>query len=274
MAVTTKPNTRSDLARHAVLVHEARKTIKRLRALARLLRYALGDEEFARVNASLRDSGRRLAGARDAEVVMAALDRLLRRHPRALASESVGSLRRELVAERALAAWQADEEEVLGGLQATQREMSRWRIAEYDFDAMAPGLHRVYWDGRRRWRRITGRRRASSKAMHEWRKRVKDLGYVAEMLEHDHTGYIRRLAARGKRLGELLGEEHDLALLAGSVREHEHLFDEDPAAREALLKLIARRRKQLRARSAKLGERLYQRKPGAFIRRVRDDRDR
>ncbi|MGC2372920.1 MAG: CHAD domain-containing protein, partial [Solirubrobacteraceae bacterium] len=44
----------------AELVHEARKTIKRMRALARLLRYELGEQEFERVDGALRAAGGRL----------------------------------------------------------------------------------------------------------------------------------------------------------------------------------------------------------------------
>ena len=40
----------------AELVHDARKAIKRMRALARLLRHELGESEFRRVNDSDRKS--------------------------------------------------------------------------------------------------------------------------------------------------------------------------------------------------------------------------
>ena len=55
-------------------VHELRKTLKRLRALVRLLRDPLGRKRFARENAALRDCARGLAGARDAEVMVDTLD--------------------------------------------------------------------------------------------------------------------------------------------------------------------------------------------------------
>ncbi len=77
----------------AELVHDARKAIKRMRALARLLRHELGEPEFRRVNDSLRSAAQRLAGARDAEVRLATLDALAKRHPRALAPERVRPLR-------------------------------------------------------------------------------------------------------------------------------------------------------------------------------------
>ena len=62
-------------------VHETRKALKRLRALLVLLRPELGAKRYARENAALRDCGRRLAGARDAEVMLGTLDSLVRRDP-------------------------------------------------------------------------------------------------------------------------------------------------------------------------------------------------
>ena len=62
-------------------VHETRKALKRLRALVRLLEPELGAQAFARENAALRDAGRRLAGARDAEVMVGTLDALIAAPP-------------------------------------------------------------------------------------------------------------------------------------------------------------------------------------------------
>src|ERR1700685_3728678 len=49
-------------------VHDTRKALKRLRALVRLLRAELGERQYKREHAILRDAARRLAGGRHAEV--------------------------------------------------------------------------------------------------------------------------------------------------------------------------------------------------------------
>jgi hypothetical protein len=125
--------------------------------------------------------------------------------------------------------------------------------------------------------------------MHEWRKRVKDLRHVAETLDrrdpdahrrrHGRRGggrrrrreaaRIRRLAKRADVLAEVLGEDHDLVVFAERLRT-------DPALRlgrrqrKRLLRVIARRRRQLRRRALREGERLYRRRPKAFVARVRN----
>jgi hypothetical protein len=99
------------------------------------------------------------------------------------------------------------------------------------------------------------------------------------------TSAIRRTARRADELGELLGEEHDLVLLAarldreaersgaelfgeseGRGSENDQLGDEE---RRILLKLIARRRRRMRSQALSQGERLYRRRPKVFIARIR-----
>ena len=57
-------------------VHEARKDMKKLRALLRLARGELGRQTYDRENACFRDAARELAGQRDADVMLETLDRL------------------------------------------------------------------------------------------------------------------------------------------------------------------------------------------------------
>jgi CHAD domain-containing protein len=120
------------------------------------------------------------------------------------------------------------------------------------------------------------RRREDFESMHAWRKRVKALRYAAETLDRGgewrktKSGRrVRRVARRADRLGEVLGEEHDLALLARAVRKRKELFAGERKRRKRLLKAIGRRRKRLRARALREGERLYGRKPKAFVRGLR-----
>jgi CHAD domain-containing protein len=273
----------ADLDQRAV--HELRKTLKRLRALMRLLRGELGPERFARENKALRDCGRRLAGARDAEVMLATLDGLVRRHPDELArSRGVQRLRAELLAKRARAAAEmarppgrpktdrrhatADE------LRAIRARVAGWELRERSAPRLlGAGLERIYRQGRRelrRARRSSIDERGDIEAMHTWRKRVKNLRYAAETLDRggEASKRMRRVARRADRLGELLGEEHDLALFARLVRKHSALFRGEKRTRKALLKLIARRRKRLRRRALREGKRLYQRGPRRFVRRL------
>jgi len=76
---------------------------------------------------------------------------------------------------------------------------------------------------------------------------------------------IARVARRADRLGEMLGEEHDLMLLAERARTHRPL----KRRRKRLLRAISRRRKRLRKRALREGARLYARGPRRFLRDMR-----
>jgi CHAD domain-containing protein len=252
----------------AELVHEARKAIKRMRALARLLRPELGEQEFKRVNSSLRGAGRRLSAARDADVRLATLERLIERHPEALALDGIARLREQLERERGQQP--TYRQEAVGDVADMRRELARWNLVDLGFPALAPGLQRIYREGRHRYKRVRREHARDAEDDHDWRKCVKSLYYALDMLGDAKPRSARRASKRASRLGDLLGEEHDLWMLAAYVEQHPEALGEHSSTRATLLKLIARRRRRLRKRALKLGARLYKRRPGAFVRRVGD----
>jgi CHAD domain-containing protein len=123
--------------------------------------------------------------------------------------------------------------------------------------------------------------------MHEWRKRVKDLRYVAEALApvyQDAAGrdarakkaaeWLRGIGKRANRLGELLGEEHDLAVLGAWIEERSSssvIRKQEVGKRTAneLSRLIAKRRGKLRRQALREGERLYGQAGGKLKHRIR-----
>jgi len=250
------------------LVHETRKAIKRMRALARLLRHELGEQEFKRVNGSLGDAGRRLAGSRDAQVRLATLRSLTHRHPEAIELEGVRLLGKRLERERAQAGDPTDDDEVLADIAAMRHQLARWNLVDHDFEAVAPGLQRIYREGRRRYAHVEREHGHSAQDLHDWRKRVKSLYYALDMLGGKKTQGMRKATRRANRLGELLGEDHDLWMLGAYVEDHSDALGDDVHARDALLERIEQRRKRLRKLALELGARLYKRKPGEFMRRV------
>ncbi len=295
MAIGSNPieddRTGSHSADPAELVHEARKAIKRMRALARLLRDELGEQEFARVNASLRSAGRRLAGARDADVRLATLARADRALPAGTTSprepdkhalgpsrgpsakgrqgrEGIRRLEEQLQRERLSNSRPSDIDEVLADIAAMRDQLARWSLVDIDFDTLSPGLRRIYREGRHRYTRCTRTDGRDEQDVHDWRKRVKSLYYALDMLGAKKAKGARRAARRADRLGDLLGSEHDLWMLCTYVEEHPEAFGTDTAAKDELLKLIEQRRRRLRKRALAQGARLYKRKPGRFTRRI------
>lgn len=259
-------------------VHETRKAFKRLRALMRLLEGELGPGTTRRELTVLRDAGRRLAGARDAEVMVATIDDVLRRGPRKLrrrrgAIELRAHLERERrLAARRLASDVTAREQVSLELSAMRARVQMWRLPErLAIELAEPGLKRIYRTGRRAHRQARAHP-SDALAMHMWRKHAKELRYALEALDVEGganrpSGRIGRLAHKADALGELLGEDHDLVVLAQQIRAYKPLR-RHRRTRKQLLRAIARRRAQLRKRAMRLGAPLYEHKPARFVRRL------
>ncbi len=268
-------------------IHETRKALKRLCALMRLLEQELGEKRSKRERATLRNAARRLSSARDTEVMVKTLDSLFARHPHKLGQRrGLIELRAHLAGKRLVAVEHAlgdtaTRSQVAEELRAVRRRVTKWKLSEQrSARLMEPGLKRIYREGRAGLRRAdrssSPRRKSDPAVLHSWRKHVKDLRYAAEILDVQNpvhgvrareAGRIDKLARQADTLGELLGEEHDLALLAARVRAHKPLR-QHKRARKLLLRTIARRRASLRKRALRDGLRLYQRKPKRFVRRI------
>jgi CHAD domain-containing protein len=106
-------------------------------------------------------------------------------------------------------------------------------------------------------------RERSVEALHEWRKRVKDLWYHQRLLRDAWETPLKALADESHRLADLLGDDHDLAMLA------DRLAGAGPSPdTEAIRALIVERRAELQDEALRLGRRLYVEKPRSYGRRL------
>lgn len=237
-------------------VHDARKALKRGRTALRLGRDLLGPRRYRRENLTLRDAGRELSGIRDAQVLLETLDGLT-------PPGGFDSFRSELAASAQSNG--RTPEAVAGDLQAARGRVVRWRLADPDgADQLAQGFERIYRRGRKALR--AAHRDPSAENLHELRKRSKDLWYAAQLLRDCHPARTRELADRAHELSDLLGLDHDLAILRDrALGEPDRLSSSE---RELLEDLIERRRKRLRRKALERANRLYRRKPRKLARKL------
>jgi CHAD domain-containing protein len=238
-------------------IHEARKDMKKLRALLRLTRGELGESTFARENASFRDAARELAGARDTDVMLATLGGL--ELPDGLGWE----LRKAIQAGRA-----SDDADARAGtcrgvvaiLEEARKGVDDWPLERDSFAAVADGLERTYRRGRRDLRAV--RTEPSTEALHEWRKRVKELWYHHVLLRSLWPPVMVAVGDQAHELADRLGDDHDLAVLGGWAAEHADPGDE-------FFEAIARRREALQGEALELGARVYAERPAAYVGRLK-----
>lgn len=236
-------------------VHEARKSLKKARAMLRLLRPAIGGATYRRENAALRDIARPFSEIRDARVLLQTLDALVRRSRGSGRPTGLSELQHVLREDRAAvrAKLLRGSGSIVGQLQALReahRRAGRWRVGRKGWAVLGAGLTRVYGQGRRAL--ALARRDPTAARLHEWRKQTKYLWHQLQVLEPLDPAVARR-AGLAHRLADTLGEDHDLWVLRATVAARVSVG----AGRRQLLGLIDQRTERLRAQAFALGRELY-----------------
>lgn len=250
------------------LVHEVRKNCKKLRGLIRLVRPAMGDE-YRAVNVTFRDAARELAPIRDAHALLATFDVLVAASGSEIPAGGVVGVRAGL-AERATAASASvsrDDgriERARALLVAGGEQIPRWPL-DNDVDTIAGGVAKSYKRGRKRWR--DNMLEVSDETLHEWRKRVKYTWYHVRLLRDAAPSMLKPLRRRLHDLSDVLGDDHDLAVLTTQLHDDPVAFGGDAEVRRAL-ELVASWRVDLQRRARSLGSRLYVEPPDAFSQRL------
>jgi CHAD domain-containing protein len=247
-------------------VHEARKDMKKLRALLRLVRGEIGGSVYRAENESFRDAARALSSVRDADVMVATLEALVEHDEARLPVDAIRRLGPALAAHRrSLENGGRDESkaEVVEQLAAARERVDDWPLGHDGFEALAGGLERIYRRGRADWR--AARNEPTVAGLHEWRKRVKDLWYHLSILREAWPPVMTALADEAHTLSDRLGDDHDLAVLRDWAATRPELLGDGLVAFD---EAVERRRRELQADALVIGARVYAEKPGAFVDRI------
>lgn len=262
-------------------VHEARKTTKRLRAMLRLIRDEIGEKAFRYENTAMRSAGRALSPVRSAAVAVDSVGLITSIYGTLLAPDTFEqlidrlSIRRDRMEERMM-----EDPEVLPRIitifEKAHRRYAAWPTGPEmksiygvgirdSYEAVGPGLRATYARGREEM--VSAYRDGSSSAFHRWRKRVKYLRHQLEILTPLWPEVILGTAITLDRMGELLGEDNDLAEIQQVVRKTPDLCP-NPLERSLLSALAEQRRADLETASRILGRRVYAETPEAVDLRV------
>jgi CHAD domain-containing protein len=249
-------------------IHGARKDLKKIRAVLRLVREGLGGKAYRAEDRRFRDAGRLLSERRDASVKLETLAGLREHFGSAFPASLTGAWTAALEADRDRLESDAGAiggrvEEARAAIEAAAMRIPGWDLGGGSWELVEPGLTRSYRRGRAALRQTRAERSAAD--AHELRKRVKDLWYQLRLLEDAWPAQLRASAAEAHRLAELLGDHHDLAVLVDDLRERDGL----EANRERAQALIAERQAEFLGAALDLGGRIYAEKPKCFRRRLR-----
>lgn len=246
-------------------LHSIRLRFKKIRAMLRLFRTSIGGR-FRTLNAEFRDAGHALAAARESDVLKRTADRI-----REAAADSNG-VGLSAVLDSAVCAGRKLQTQKTGkssgdqlrrGLKSARRRLLQVSIS--NDDSIVNGLKSTYRSGREAWRNT--RHASGDEPLHNLRKRCKDLGYQLRLIRGDGQKMLDAQIDLLRDIADRLGDDHDLALLAVSVKETQQFRQKDDRC-SRLLKRIADARKDHQTEARRLAAVIYAEKPKAFAARI------
>ena len=253
------------LDRTADDVHEARKSVKKVEAVADLIERIGGHVSKDDLKA-LRTNRRTLSGLRDADAAIQTFERLLSRFPDRISS------RRSLTLHRRLEDRQAEliptMQSVTGSLaragrtlESLRRPAKRW-APSVTVSELPDGLKRSYRACLETMERATDTGRADD--FHAWRKAVKNLWYQLRLVERLVSGMTKQVA-EFRELETALGDEHNLAVFRMRLTRDRTLNGKQKWV-EDIAALTAALEDELRRAALVLGQRLLESSPREFAR--------
>jgi CYTH domain-containing protein/CHAD domain-containing protein len=246
------------------VIHASRKDLKKLRAVLRLVRPSLDQSTYEDENRRYRNAGRLLSAARDAEIKLETLSSLQSRYGENLSDRAISGFRSELKRDRKESNPDIETAtEVIAAGRATLLDLA---MKEKDWKLIGPGITRSYRRARKEMKMAM--RAPSAENVHAWRKRSKDFWYHLRVIRRVWPTVVDEIAESAHELADLLGDHHDLWVLAEDAGQRSVLFEE-PWQAAHFFALIRMRQDELLDAALGLGTRLFAEKPKAFERRMR-----
>ena len=240
------------------LVHGLRRRCKKLRGLLRLV-----EPRFKRAkleNRAFRDAAAGLSGSRDAAVMIETFEALLdfdrqRDAGARIDHARAATLAADLKAGASGSPEQADAEglieDFVAVFEAARARADKWELSGRGFDQIGDGLEDTYRSMRNGLE--AARAENTAEALHEWRKDTKYHWHHVGLLHATAHDSLKPRKASLDRLGEMLGDHHNLAVLDA------RLAGQDDVA--TVRAVIAERQAMLAADAFDLGGQLAAEKP-------------
>ncbi|MHC2068405.1 CHAD domain-containing protein [Bremerella sp. T1] len=250
-------------------VHQVRKRCKKIRGLVRLVRPEF-EKTYQAENKWYRDIAARLSDVRDAQVLIETYDKLMERYEEEVDRQLFGPIRRKLtmrLKELLEDDVQLDEElrDVKAKLEEGRDRIPYWPLDEMEPEAIMAGIDKTYQRGLKAMKKAY--KKDDSEQFHEWRKRVKYHWYHMRLIRPIWQREVNARRKEADDLADLLGDDHDLAVLRETIQEEAEAFA-GAEATDAFVILTVRRQRELRAEAKTLGMRLFAESDEAFAERL------
>lgn len=251
-------------------IHEARKTMKKIRAFCRLFRGEIGKKRYKKTNIYYRDVARKISEERDVTAMLETVNQLNEEVDQTLCGQTLQDLKNHLTSRKsAISRIQINQqkllENVLEDLKKGETIHAKWKIKNDDFTAFSKGIALTYSKCQEAMKKAY--KKPSTANFHEWRKRSKYLRYEVDFLRDIWKKPMKTLEKELHQLTDYLGDDHDLAVLKTYV---EGMNLENTEAQAALFSVMDEKRKKLQILGKPLGKKILSETPEQFLARLSD----
>lgn len=240
-------------------VHDVRTRLKRSRAAIRLIGGEIG-KSARKTDRKLRNRGRRLARPRDNAVQAHTFrilgTRLSRELPPGLL-ERMRDVGEQLARDIDAKSVEKELRRTARALRRVRRRLGRWRVGR-GRRAIGKGVTRTYKEARRALAKVHAD--PTPERFHDWRKRVKLLSNELKIVGRAVPELATRYALKVEKLGEILGQIHDLDCAAAMTDKHPRWFGSEDDC-EGVRGLVAEHRVVLEREAFALAEAVFAGRP-------------
>ncbi len=252
-----------------VTVHEIRKSIKKVRAILRMIRNGISDDEYKAENKLFRDLNRELSEARNIKIYQTCMIDLKERLPfdafEKEMDKSIVEIGNELTSNRE----QLVENEIFSQIFIRTNEakvrINNIELKTDDFGLMKNGLQKIYKRARKFSFLI--QEDPSVEYLHEYRKKIKYLWNQLLILQPVFERLLKAYAKSLKNLSDLLGDHRDYVLFLDYL-EYNEFFALTPEQISMIREIISEENDRRLIQAQKLSLKIFIDKPGYFADRL------
>lgn len=244
-------------------IHNSRKAIKRLRALLRLARPALGTPAFKAHNKSLGDIAAALSATRDDDVITETMDKLEVQ----FGDDGIKILAplRETMAVHAGAKARITVEAAQDAVQRLVRQTELFAELEFEADlsTLESGLQKSYGKAVKAF--AAASENPHDEAFHDLRKTVQWHWRQMTLISRAWPEYFKVRVDAARDLSQILGDEHDLSILRAFAAARDDLTGEHQGS---IIRLARARQEELRHEALSRAKRLLSEPGKLFAKRM------
>ncbi|MDR8390520.1 CHAD domain-containing protein [Aliifodinibius sp. S!AR15-10] len=235
-----------------------------MRALIRLIRTPLGEEDYKQLNLFFRDMSRFVSELRDTHVIILILQHVAT-EAHSVRHKDIEQGLDELQRREQRLLEKAEEknafEEMANSLEENCESFLERDLIADNLPDLRPGVQEIFRNGREKFN--LANEDGTKEHFHEWRKEVKYLLHIFQILNYY---WPEELDINGKSLTQLsdyLGEEHDLALFDTLLRDDD--FGPLLSNKKAMTSYVDQKRSFLQRSALNLGGFIYSKSEEEFI---------